>query len=180
MALDDMKIIPPKADDIFYGMQIRVFTVPAYSGEEENDLLNKFLGTHRIIDVQHTYDISASAWTFCVKYIDSPQRAEQMTTVHSNAKVDYKNILSEPEFARFSALRAVRKQLSVEKGMPAYAIFTDAELASMARVEVLTADNLMVMKDVNEKHLRDWGADVLNRLSQNETTQQSDVSDSNA
>lgn len=158
-------------------MQIKIFTIPSYSGEAENDLLNKFLATHRIIDVQQAYDSSACAWSFCIKYIDSPLRSEQ-TTSSSSSKVDYKNLLSEPEFARFSALRSIRKQLSVEKGMPAYAIFTDAELASMSKVESLTIDCLMGMKDINEKHLREWGADMLNRLSLNETAQQSDGSDS--
>ncbi|MCB9298197.1 MAG: HRDC domain-containing protein [Lewinellaceae bacterium] len=43
-------------------------------------------------------------------------------------------------------MRETRKRLAQEEGMPAYAIFSDKELAAMAKVERLTAAAMKEIK----------------------------------
>jgi superfamily II DNA helicase RecQ len=43
-------------------------------------------------------------------------------------------VLDDATFKRFSALREIRKRVGQEDGVPAYAVFTDAELAEIDRI----------------------------------------------
>ena len=49
----------------------------------------------------------------------------------SKEKVDYKLVLSEADFSLFSRLREIRKQIAIADAVPAYAVFTDEELAGI-------------------------------------------------
>ena len=48
-------------------------------------------------------------------------------------KVDFKEVLSDPEFAVFARLRALRKERADAEGVPAYALFTNEQLAEMVQ-----------------------------------------------
>ena len=47
----------------------------------------------------------------------------------NEGRIDYKEVLSAPEFERFARLRLLRKELAEKEGVPAYAIFTNEQLA---------------------------------------------------
>ena len=53
-------------------------------------------------------------------------------------KVDFKDVLSDPEFAVFARLRALRKEKADAEGVPAYALFTNDQLAEMVQRRVGT------------------------------------------
>jgi len=82
-------------------MQFRFFTVPVLGGEAASDELNRFLNGHRIlaIDRHLVPDAANSAWAVCVSFDEAgaPQRTPPMPS--RAAKVDYRDVLSEPEFA---------------------------------------------------------------------------------
>ncbi len=50
-------------------MKIQIFTIPIVGGEEEVSAMNKFLSSHRIIEVQQQL-VADKYWTFCVRYVD--------------------------------------------------------------------------------------------------------------
>ena len=88
-------------------------------------------------------------------------------------KTDYKEILSEAEFNIFSRLRSIRKEISAKDSVPAYAVFTDAELADMSRLEAISIVNVKKIPGIAEKRMEKYGNQLIEKyLSEsNEKTQ---------
>ena len=95
-------------------------------------------------------------WSFCVKYLDdviggSPnERGEKV-------KIDYRDVLDEATFKRFSKLREIRKQLAQDDGVPAYAVFTDEELSNIAKLPELTLSKMKTIKGIGDKKVEKYG-----------------------
>ena len=66
----------------------------------------------------------------------------------------------------FRALRDLRKELADERDVPAYVVFSDAVLRSMARELPRTAVQLRAISGVGEKKLADFGAAFLEAIAQ--------------
>jgi superfamily II DNA helicase RecQ len=80
--------------------------------------------------------------------------------------VDFKEVLSEAEFAVFARLRALRKQLAEAEGVPAYALFTNEQLAEMVQQRVSTATGLRQIAGVGEARVEKYGPAFLDLLTQ--------------
>lgn len=90
-------------------------------------------------------------------------------------KIDYKNILNEPTFLKFSQLRIIRKQLAEKDVVPAYAVFTDEELAGIANLPEITIKTMQTVKGIGVKKIEKYGTAIVNFLNQaNETGKSSD------
>lgn len=113
---------------------------------------NRFLRSHRVmtIDRQFTPE-SGGYWTVYITYQDGTSASAGTSTVSRAGKVDYREILSPEEFGRFARYRDVRKELATQQGIPAYAVFTDEELAQMARMEVVNIENIAAIKNVGKR-----------------------------
>ncbi len=154
-------------------MQIKIFTIPIIGGEQENDALNKFLHTHRVVDVQQMC-VAEQYWTFCVRYVASPS-SESASSV-SSAKKDYKKILSEAAFARFSRLRDARKKIANADAVPAYVVFSDAELALISEMETPAIADLRKIDGIGSGKIEAYAQRLLelyNEASGNEAAQSS-------
>ena len=55
------------------------------------------------------------------------------------------------------ALRALRRELAAERGVPAYVVFDDATLRDMARIRPGSPGTLLNIRGVGEKKLADIG-----------------------
>lgn len=73
---------------------------------------------------------------------------------------------SSSEEALFLKLKAVRKRLADEKGLPAYIVFSDATLWAMAAKRPTTDDELLALPGVGPKKLSQYGADFLAALEE--------------
>lgn len=82
-------------------------------------------------------------------------------------KVDYKSVLGEEHFKVFTRLRAFRKQIADQDAVPAYAVFTDAELATLSQVEGLTEQAMLQVEGIGKKRVEKYGA-LLVALSRQE------------
>jgi ATP-dependent DNA helicase RecQ len=71
---------------------------------------------------------------------------------------------AEDEDALFVRLRALRKRLADERGIPAYLVFTDATLLAMAAARPATEDALLAIGGVGKKKLVAYGAAFLAEL----------------
>lgn len=155
-------------------MQIKTFTIPILGGEKEEKALNSFLRGQKVLKVESKLvEMQQNAyWCFIVQYlielIASPLKKPQ--------KVDYKAILNEKSFERFSKMRKIRKELAREEGIPAYAIFTDKELAKLAEFEEVTLAKVQGIKGVGQQKVNKYGPRFLN--IQHEASQESTSSDS--
>ena len=82
-------------------MQIRVFNVPVFATEAEQDELNRFLRGHRVLEVKQEYDAQRGMWTFAVNYMDGQKTPMQFGESARQEKVDYRTVLSPEAFERF-------------------------------------------------------------------------------
>ena len=75
--------------------------------------------------------------------------------------VDYRQVLSEEDFTRYARLRDLRKQLAEAEGVPAYTIFTNAQLAAMVTQRVSQASDMINIEGVGQAKRDKYGAAFL-------------------
>ncbi|MCP5024184.1 MAG: hypothetical protein GY930_20745 [bacterium] len=139
-------------------MNYRLFQYPLPAPEELEDL-NAFLASHKVASVSHHVATAngASMLLFVVQTL-----ASSAPTAPSKApKVDYKNELSEQDFALFSRLREERKKIAGIEGVPVYAIFTNAQLAAMARDGAKTSADIAKIPGVGEARVENYAQRLL-------------------
>jgi len=97
-------------------MQIKVFNIQIPGGEAMNEEMNVFLRSKRIIEIEDhiVQDGQSTFWSFAIKYLEDVTIAER-----DKPKVDYRQVLDEETFKRFSALREIRKQVAKDDAVPA-------------------------------------------------------------
>ena len=133
-------------------MQIRVFTVSLMSSEVMEDEVNKFLRSHRVLMVDRHFSAeNGGYWTLLVTYQETRSSDNPNLSVGRGKKVDYREVLSPEEFGRFALMRDVRKEVASQQVIPAYAVFTDEELAQMACMENLTIESIASIKGVGKR-----------------------------
>lgn len=153
-------------------MQIKIFTVPITDNGCALDELNKFLRSQKVLECiqQLVSNQNGASWCFCVKYIEGSIANVELTR---QKKRDYKNELDEGIFAVFSSLREIRKVIAAEDKIPAYAICTDEELATMAKLPKINKSNLLTVKGFGEKKMEKFGVRIIeqwNEKNKNETS----------
>ena len=150
-------------------MQIKLITIPINGVEDYNEELNKFLRSHKIVEIEKQL-IQTSVgvyWCMYISYI-TPTVVEQA----SKEKIDYRQVLNEKHFAVFSLLREVRKKIATDEGVSAYIVFTDAELAEIAQLSELSISKLKSIKGIGDKKADKYGKlliDALNKKTRNPT-----------
>lgn len=154
-------------------MQQKVFTVPMMGGDEANEELNRYLRGQRVVSVDKEFCIVGGAgyWTFCVTVADGPVRPVSSPGGRAE-KVDYREVLDERSFAVFARLRAIRKLLAAEDAVPAYAVFTDAELAELSQVDPLDERSLAALPGIGSKRMEKYGREMLRRFHEEQDPQQ--------
>jgi superfamily II DNA helicase RecQ len=144
-------------------MKYQFFTIPVQGSHAAAAELNQFLAEKRVIAVEREFiaDGCNSAWSFCICYDDTGDHP----TPSKTAKVDYKEILSAEDFAVFAKLRLLRKQLAEQEGVPAYALFTNQQLADMVVNRVTTLAALRKLPGVGESRVEKYGRVFLEMLA---------------
>ncbi len=148
-------------------MQIKVFTIPILGGEPLNDDLNKFLRLKKVLQVEQKLVQTEQGvfWCFCVKYLDSPIPFSGS----GKKKVDYQELLDEASFRRFNAYRKIRKQVADAEAIPAYAVFTNEELAELAKIEgELTVGQMKKVKGIGQRKIEKYGRHFLPQIDEDE------------
>ena len=109
---------------------MHVFALPAQGESEDLVALNKLLASSRVTEVRQEF-VNAGVNSFWAVSVTTLQTRQQ--SVLPAKRVDYKEILTPEDFTVFVALRDCRKSLADELGVPVYSIFTNEQLAAMAR-----------------------------------------------
>lgn len=143
-------------------MQIKFFTIPITFVAEHNEEVNKFLKTHKIleIDKQLVQMPTGAYWCLYIQYVD-----ETNHEFYQKDKIDYREVLPEAEFKIFSHLREIRKKMSVEDGIAAYHIFTDYELSEIAKLKEPTTNIIRTIKGIGDKKAEKYGERLLSQLT---------------
>lgn len=157
-------------------MQIQIFTIPLSAESWQTEELNHFLRANKIIDVRKEIATvnGDSVWTFCITYM-ADTRAQQFPVNAKGGKIDYKEVLDEETFKVFSRLRKARKAISEAESLPAYTVFTDAELAEIARMEMPTAEKVRAQKSIGGKRAEKYAALLLSKAEEEKLTDTEEV-----
>ena len=141
-------------------MQFKIFTIPLLSADSSTEDINSFLRVHKIIDVKKELIVQngINYWSFLITYLGNNIA---FSDFEKKEKIDYKNVLEAEQFNRFAKMRTVRKQLSLQFAAPAYAIFTDAELAELAKLDELTLSVMQKVNGIGKKKIEKYGEDFL-------------------
>ncbi len=148
-------------------MQFKYFIIPAGSPEEATEDLNRFLRSHRILSVQHEFvaDTTSPRWCVAVEYLDN-QGAAQNKRGRKSKRIDYKQVLSQEDFALFAKLRDWRKVTAEQEGVPVYTIFTNEQLAKMATDRITTKSILSDLDGVGEGRVGKYGNSIVNIIKE--------------
>lgn len=144
-------------------MQLRFFTIPVHGGDEAAEALNRFLGSHRVLAIDRSFvqDGGNSAWSLCVSFEPADGGGRPPSGGKRPAKLDYREILNEQDFTLFARLRALRKELAEAEGVPAYALFTNDQLAAMVQRRAQSRAALLEIDGVGDARVDKYGARFL-------------------
>lgn len=137
-------------------MQIKTFKVPLGDTSGVEDELNKFLRSHRVLKLERAFCLDGSGFlAVCVEYMEGEPKGEQMV---KPAKKDVTKDLTEKEQQVYERFRKRRRELASEKSLPAYMIFTDADLAILAKQPGLTVESVLEVPGIQKSRLKEYGA----------------------
>ncbi|MBC7507731.1 MAG: HRDC domain-containing protein [Ferruginibacter sp.] len=142
-------------------MQVKLFTIPLTEEGAGLAEMNKFLAGQKVLEVEQRFfqNEKGGCWSFCVRYLANALPGNNFSS--TRIKVDYKNILSEAHFGIFSRLREIRKELATNDAVPAYAVFTDEELASIAQMPEFTTTEMQKIKGIGQRKTEKYGIQIL-------------------
>lgn len=146
-------------------MHYQFFTIRAIDPAEGSGQLNAFLASNSVLAVERQFvaDGANSFWSVCVS--TAPQEVSA-SKARSKRGVDYREVLSPNHFAIYARLRTLRNKLAEEQGTPAYAIFTNEQLAAMAQLNEFTLQAFSAIEGIGEKRLSLYGPAFLAELRQ--------------
>ena len=100
-------------------MQIKIFTIPIMGGEKLLEEMNGFLRSKKILRVaEHlVQEAAGSCWCYSIRYIEDEKGKYKFGK--TSETIDYREVLEEQAFVRFSEMRQVRKQIAEREGVPA-------------------------------------------------------------
>ena len=136
-------------------MKYKFFTIPICTSNEPQTELNNFCASHKIaaVEKQFVADGDKSFWAFCVSYLDG----ETETAASKKNKIDYREVLDEKDFALYAKLRSLRKKISEREGVPAYALFTNEQLATMVQKQVRTTAAMNAIEGIGKARMEKYG-----------------------
>ena len=147
-------------------MQYKFFVIPIKSNDDAAEEMNRFLRAHRVLAVEKRFMEGGEnpCWSFCVEYLEGAAAAA--APAKGGPKVDYKEVLSEVDFSLFSRLLDLRKTLAEKDAVPAYAIFTNEQLAQMVQTHVATKAALGAIAGIGDSRIAKYGESFLNLLKE--------------
>jgi superfamily II DNA helicase RecQ len=141
-------------------MQLKFFRIPAGDPACFAEELNAFLRGHRILAVQRELvaDSGGAWWAICVEYlVTAAAGSGTAANGTGKGKIDYRERLSAEDFAVFSALRELRKELAERDGVPVYAVFTNEQIAEMVTTKVGSLAALRGIGGVGDSRIEKYG-----------------------
>jgi superfamily II DNA helicase RecQ len=144
--------------------QYASFFISPFGEKSVCDELNAFIKSHRVVNVEKRLidGERGTGWVFLVEY-----GADNKNQPAASApRVDYREVLTDQEYALFDKLRALRKEIAEKQGIPVYAVFTNDNLAGMVRKIPKTPGELLALPGIGEARVKQYGGAFLNVLTE--------------
>ena len=146
-------------------MQLKVFTITIHDAGAALEEVNTFLRAHRVLSVERHFvqDGANSVLAICVSYLGGA--SQPMAAGSKRPKIDYREVLSEADYAVYAKLRNLRKELAEREAVPAYALFTNDQLAEMVQRRVRSLTAMKEIEGVGDAKIEKYGASFLALLN---------------
>jgi len=150
-------------------MHYQFFKVRALDPEQDTAALNAFLAANPVLEVTREFvaDGGNSFWSLCVSV--AATQAQISTAISKGGKrpaVDYRELLSPEVFSIYARLRALRNGMAKQQGIQPFAIFTNEQLANMARLSSPSREAIAAIEGIGEKRLAMYVDAFLAELNQ--------------
>lgn len=145
-------------------LQYKFFLINAKDPQETEDELNRFLRSVRVVNVTREFVSQGdnSYWSLLVEYLfHQSGNAGDNGGLKRRNRIDYKEVLSDDDFAIFVKLRDWRKKVAEEEAIPVYTIFTNEQLAQIVQNRVVEKAILQRISGVGEARVKKYGDDVI-------------------
>lgn len=148
-------------------IQYKFFMIMVQDSTELEEEFNQFLRTVSVIDVKREFVENGinSFWSIVVEYNLKNSGIIGDRSGSKKNRVDYKELLSEEDFAVFVKLRDWRKIVADKEAIPVYTIFTNEQLAQIAQNRFAEKANLQKITGVGEGRIKKYGADIIDIIS---------------
>lgn len=143
-------------------MQVKLFTIPITGVTEYNEELNVFLRANKIVEVekQLIQNSNGAYWCIWITYLQ-----QTLTEKTAKEKTDYMKELDAATFAKFSRLRQIRKEIATAESVSAFVVFTDAELAEIAKLAKITPAKLRAIPGIGQAKLEKYGLKLIEKFN---------------
>lgn len=144
-------------------MRYRFFIIPIGNVCEAEEELNRFLCSSRVLTVHREFVAAGehSFWAMAVEYLPGQSDLLPSAGRGGKPKTDYREVLSEKEFALFAKLRNWRKEAAAKESVPVYTLFTNEQLAEIARQGIGTLHSLRAVEGVGDAKVAKYGQAVI-------------------
>jgi superfamily II DNA helicase RecQ len=147
-----------------FTFKYKFFQIPACGDSILETDLNDFLERHAVLDVRQEF-VSAGSdahWCFSIRWRKGGLSSGGGRKSHS--RIDYKEVLEPEAFVLFAQLRDFRKEIATKESVPTYAVFTNEQLAEMARRRPQDIASLKELDGVGPSRTEKYGELFLERL----------------
>lgn len=143
-------------------MRYKFFHILAMSPDHAEAELNHFCTEHHVLQTEREFvaDGSNSYWAICVMYSDNSGSLAASKDARKN-RVDYKETLNAADFAIFSTLRDLRKQIADREGTPVHNVFTNDQLAEMVQQRITSKTALGTISGLGAAKLEKYADEFL-------------------
>ncbi len=144
-------------------MRFHFFTIPAADLGPATEALNAFCAAHTVLGVERRFIAAGEGGYWSVSLTVAAD--SHASNKRGGGKVDYRESLPADQFALYARLRTQRKALADERGIPAYQVFTNDQLAAMVQRRLTSREQLATIDGVGEGRLDAYAEAMLEILS---------------
>ncbi|MBF0451421.1 MAG: HRDC domain-containing protein [Candidatus Magnetomorum sp.] len=156
-------------------VKYKIFPIPIINPEDQENVLNQFLCTHKIISIHKEIvkEISGHYVCFVVEYLDNKNdppavsKGSKNTIPEKKDRIDYREILSADDFQLYLRLKDWRKLIGEQNdNIPLYNIFTNEQLAQICQKKVNSKNELKKIPGVGDVKVDKYSNDVFKIVSE--------------
>jgi superfamily II DNA helicase RecQ len=146
-------------------MQFKKFIVSVQDNGAEEEELNKFLRSHRVLKVDSCFVPNDGYWAFLVNYQEGdPTYASPVSRSNTEKPAPEKELTPE-QHLRYQKFVEVRLALSKQERVRAFMVFTNAELIKIAKMEAPTVAQIAAIHGVGTERAAKYGQPLIDALA---------------
>lgn len=151
-------------------IQYKFFIVPAKNPEYAESDLNQFMRTVRVITTHREFTALGenSFWSLVVEYLSEggANDSSNISNAINKKRIDYREVLSQSDFAIFAQLREWRKAVAAQENIPVYNVLTNEQMAKIIENRVLTLAALKDIDGVGDSRVKKYGGDIIKIITE--------------